>query len=71
MMIFRLRINLSNRINDALKSESKSDDTENLIGIPFAQFKNWIEFQFDTDMTWENMEVIGKLIMLNRWHPLI
>lgn len=52
--IFRLRINLSNRINDALKSESKSDDTENLIGIPFAQFKNWIEFQFDTDMTWEN-----------------
>ena len=52
--IFRLRINLSNRINDALKSESKSANTEWLIGMPFDQFKDWIETQFEPDMTWDN-----------------
>jgi hypothetical protein len=52
--IFRLRLNLSNRINDALKSNSKTSSTEALIGMSFYQFKNWIEFQFEPEMTWEN-----------------
>ena len=51
---FRLSMNLRNRINSALKGNSKSDHTMNLIGCSSDFLKTFLEFQFYDGMSWEN-----------------
>jgi hypothetical protein len=49
---YRIMCNLSSRINIVLKS--KSIRTNKLIGCTPQEFKNWIEYQFNSNMNWDN-----------------
>lgn len=51
-IIERLKYNTRNRIRISLKKHNES--SAHLIGCPMEQFKEWLEFNFDENMTWEN-----------------
>jgi len=53
---FKLSGNMRNRIRMALKRQtsSKFNNSYELIGCSPAFLKNWIEYQFDSNMSWEN-----------------
>jgi hypothetical protein len=53
--IYKLKSNLRRRINRYIKSKSKS--TEEILGITFNEFKNYIELKFTNGMTWDKMGV--------------
>jgi len=57
---YRIRMNLSCRINHALKCNSKSATTKRLLGCPIKDFIMYLESKFEVGMTWENY---GKV-----WH---
>ncbi len=52
--LFKLEGNIRCRINDALKNNRKSDSTEKLMGCSIEYMKQYLEWQFDDKMTWEN-----------------
>ncbi len=56
---YRIMCSLSSRITKLLKS-NKTIKTNKLIGCSVEDFKKWLEFQFDTNMTWNNYG--------NYWH---
>lgn len=42
------------RINQVLHGLSKSTNTLNLLGCTVLEWRQWLEFQFQDGMTWEN-----------------
>lgn len=50
----RLSLNLRNRIKDALKRNSKTDSTRNLLGCSIEHLKFWLTFYFQPGMSWAN-----------------
>jgi hypothetical protein len=53
---FVLKKNMRTLLYASLKRKRyvKTKHTEQAIGLTFAQFKRWIELQFEPGMTWEN-----------------
>jgi len=51
---YRLLCTLRSRLNTALKEKCKHETTKDLLGCSIVFFKNWIEYQFSEDMSWEN-----------------
>jgi hypothetical protein len=51
---FRLKDSLRNRVRQAIKNNSKSTNTRNLIGCSIDYIKGYLECQFSDGMTWEN-----------------
>jgi len=51
---YRISVTLRARIRDAVKREHKSAKTEDLLGITFCKFKQYLESKFKDGMTWEN-----------------
>lgn len=51
---FRLRCNLSRRINNALHGNIKSERTKELLGCSIEELKRYIENKFIQGMTWKN-----------------
>ncbi len=51
---FRLRCNLSRRINNALHGNIKSDRTKKLLGCSIDELKLYIQNKFTYGMTWNN-----------------
>lgn len=58
---YKLRWYLRTRINKVLKQEKKYDKTINLIGCSINYLKNYLESQFDDEMSWSNYGLYG-------WH---
>lgn len=54
--IFKLKNNLRKSVARGLKqiNENKQSKTELILGCSFAEFKQYLESQFETWMTWEN-----------------
>lgn len=51
---FRMRVNLSTRIRQALNGNSRSASTMKLVGCSLVDFRIYIETRFEPGMTWEN-----------------
>lgn len=53
---FKMYSNIQNRIYGALKSRSTTKETTTLdiIGCSIGFYKNWLEYQFDNYMNWDN-----------------
>lgn len=53
---FKIYSNIQSRIYSALKSDNikKKDSTLNIIGCSIDFYKNWLEFQFNENMNWNN-----------------
>lgn len=58
---YRILINLRTRLNRALKRNSKSKSTIQLIGCPIKQLKQYLQKQFKEGMSWANYGI-------NSWH---
>jgi hypothetical protein len=58
---YKLKKNLSRCINYAIKNNSKSDHTINLLGCSIEEFKQHIESQFEKGMTWGNYGTVWHL----------
>ena len=54
---FKLICNTRRRIHQALKGESKSSSTKEILGIDIDLYKKWIEFQMTPAMNWSNIEI--------------
>ena len=56
---FRLACNLRSRLRTALSKQvtQKNDKTEDLLGISFQEFKEYIEFLMTPEMTWKTIEL--------------
>ena len=51
---FKLLTNLRSRLSEALRGNSKSQTTKQLIGLDFEIFTKWIKFQFTEGMSMDN-----------------
>ena len=51
---FKITSNLRTRVHNALKGNSKSSKTEELIGCSVEYLKDYLQLKFDVNMTWEN-----------------
>src|SRR5688572_22233279 len=51
---FKLLTNMRSRLGQILKGTSKSQTTQQLIGVNFEIFTKWIQFQFEEGMTMNN-----------------
>ncbi len=58
---YQIRGNLTNRINKALKDNTKSASTIKLLGCTIEEFKVHLESQFTEGMSWDNHSLSG-------WH---
>ena len=56
---FRLANNLRKRLRKALRKQltNKTSKTEELLGISFEEFKNYIEFFMAPEMTWKTIDL--------------
>ncbi len=54
---FKLMMNLRRRVRLALKGNSKSAATQELLGICVDECRKYIEAQFTEAMTWQNIHV--------------
>ena len=56
---YRIYCNISSRLNKILKWDKihKSNSTIKLLGCSYTEFKKWLEWQFDTNMNWQNYNV--------------
>ncbi len=52
--IFKIKRNLRRRIHKVLCGQNKSDSTFNLLGCTPEFFKNYLESQFTSEMSWSN-----------------
>ena len=59
--LYKMGICLRNRLNHALNGELKADNTMKLIGCSVEFFKEYLEKQFKSGMTWKNHTIRG-------WH---
>lgn len=53
-LLFSLKNNLRCRINSAIKNNSKSSTSVDLLGCSIEEYKLYLEKQFDENMNWEN-----------------
>jgi hypothetical protein len=53
--IYRLRTNMSRRINSALRGKTKSAGTMQIVGCSLDHLKCHLESQFEPEMNWSNM----------------
>jgi hypothetical protein len=51
---YRIKASLRSRIYDAIKNNRKSAHTMELIGCSMEFLEDWLEYQFDADMNWNN-----------------
>ena len=58
---FKLAENLRTRLGQAIKGKSKSQTTQQLIGVDFEMFTKWIDFQLEEGMAKENYGTIWQL----------
>ena len=56
-MNYRLILNTRRRIHHALKDESKSTTSKELLGIDIETYKKWIEYQMTPEMNWSNIHI--------------
>lgn len=49
---------LRTRLYKTMKGDKSSKSIKNMIGVPFQYFLNWIEFQFQESMNWDNYGAI-------------
>ena len=56
---FRIANNLRKRLRKALRKQltNKTSKTEELLGISFEEFKNYIEFFMAPEMTWKTIDL--------------
>ena len=68
----RVKNRLYRRMHHALKGKSKSESTFKLVGCTPAQLVVWIESQFTTGMTWDNVHIDHMMpcAKFNFEHPL-
>lgn len=61
---FQLRTKLNSRFMKALKRENnrKLDKTENLLGKPIRQFKEYLKLKFTSTMNWQDF-IDGKIVI--------
>lgn len=59
--IFKILVNLRNRISMAIKDNSKSSATTKLLGCTIQYLKQYLESRFQSGMTWSNWSLKG-------WH---
>jgi hypothetical protein len=52
--IFKLKLNLRRSSNNAWKGQAKTETTEKLLGCSYNDFKDYIEYQFVGNMSWNN-----------------
>lgn len=52
--IFKLRLNLSNRVRKLIKIRKNRTSYNEFIGCSIQQIRDWLEHNFYGDMTWEN-----------------
>lgn len=59
----KLKINISNRIRAALKTNktNKNNKTTQLLGCDIEFYKTYLENQFKLDMTWENHGILWEI----------
>jgi hypothetical protein len=50
----KLARNCRTRICSAIKNAKKQNHSVELIGCSFLSLKNWLEYQFDSKMNWDN-----------------
>ena len=64
---FRLAHNLRNRLRSApiRQLAHKTSKTDDLFGISFEEFKDYIEFLMSAEMTWKNIDHIHPLSSFN------
>ena len=53
----RLKSNMRNRINKALKNKSKGFKAKEILGIDLETYKFWIEYQMSAEMNWTNIHI--------------
>ena len=54
---YKLIKNTRSRIFNALKGDSKSKSTKEILGIDVETYKKWIEFQMTEGMNWNNIHI--------------
>lgn len=54
---YRIKCCMNKRLRYYIKD--KNHPTLNYLGIPMEEFREWIEFQFEKDMSWKNMGKYG------------
>lgn len=61
--LFRMRLNISNYMRKIIKSNGnvKSQKMQNILGINFTDYKNYLENLFEEGMSWDNWT-------FNGWH---
>jgi hypothetical protein len=52
--IFKLKINYRSRLYSYYRGTSRSKRSEEIVGLPWIEFKKYIEKKFKLGMTWEN-----------------
>jgi hypothetical protein len=57
----RLRINIQNKICDLLAKSIPASAAIQYLGITLNIMRNWVAFNFEEDMSWENMGTVWKL----------
>ena len=57
LFFFRLHHNTRSKINHALKGESKSASTKEILGDDIDLYKERMEFQTTPEMNWSNIEI--------------
>ena len=60
-IVYKIKKNLRRRVNDAIKNNRKSAKTLELLGCTVTEFKQHLESQFQSGMSWDNYGIIG-------WH---
>ena len=55
---YKIMCSLRRRVHNAMSKYKKGDSTIKLIGCNIDEFKKWIEWQFDSEMTWQNYGVV-------------
>ena len=54
---YRLICKTRSRIYKILKGKTKQASSINILGIDINLYRKWLEFQFSTEMNWENIEI--------------
>lgn len=52
---YKLVSNVKNRISNSIKNGQVYSSKQELIGCTLGFLRNWLEWQFDSKMSWENM----------------
>ena len=65
---FKIACNLRSRINHALKNNTKSAHTKELLGCSIEFFKGYLSAQFKKGMSWDNWSTGNNGNGMKEWH---